>query len=254
MNHLRKLKGFEGCFFDEHPWVGFRNANQLAHEFAPSPLQNPTPPASYLAMAQEHDHIRAFISIHLDPDLLGQLRQFQKTLDQTLPPKTVRWTSPDQLHLTLKFLGNIPTQELAEIQNALDQIGKAFAPMTLRAEGFGAFPNLRSPRVIWIGLQGDLAPLEQLNTRIEQAMQPWAEKQENRPFHPHLTLGRIREDASRHARAIAKALEQTVPPPFGQWRAQQFHLMRSQLSPHGAIHTVLAKFPFNSPVAASPKS
>ena len=194
-------------------------------------------------MAEEPDHIRAFISIRLDAAVLRRLQQFQKKLEQSVPSEAVRWTPPEQLHLTLKFLGNVKTDALAEVQAALAQIAQNFGPLQLRAEGLGAFPSLRNPRVIWVGLQGDLAALEQLTGRIEEAMQPWAEKEEKRGFHPHLTLGRVRENGSRHARAIGQALQQITPPVFDAWRAEQFYLMRSQLSPKGATHTKVAEFP-----------
>jgi 2'-5' RNA ligase len=171
------------------------------------------------------------------------LQQFQKKLDETLPAETVRWASPEQLHLTLKFLGSVPTEVLGEVQSTLAKIACDFGPMQLRAEELGGFPSLRNPRVIWVGLQGDLQALEQLTGRIEEAMQPWAEKEEKRGFHPHLTLGRVRENASRQARAIGQALQQITPPPFGGWRAEAFFLMRSQLSPKGAVHTKVAEFP-----------
>jgi RNA 2',3'-cyclic 3'-phosphodiesterase len=206
-------------------------------------------------MAPEADFIRAFISMPPDPAVLGQLCQFQKTLEQTLPPGAVRWTSPAQLHLTLKFLGNIASQAVAEIRDALAQIGSRCARMELRAEGLGGFPSLREPRVIWVGLQGDLAALERLNSRIEHAMRPWAAKDEYKAFNPHLTLGRVRENAGRQARAMGAVLGQIQLPSFGQWRAGEFCLMRSQLSPQGAVYSELAKFPFNkSPVAGGSES
>jgi 2'-5' RNA ligase len=202
-------------------------------------------------MASEPDHIRAFISIHLDPSVLRPLQHFQKKLDRILPADTIRWASPDQLHLTLKFLGNVPTEALPDLQQSLAQIASQSIAMGLRAEGLGAFPSLRNPRVIWVGLEGDLNQLEQLTARIEEAMQPWAEKEEKRGFHPHLTLGRIRENAGRHARAIGEALEKIAPPHFGTWRAERFHLMRSQLSPYGATHTVVAEFPLAGAIKSS---
>ncbi len=190
-------------------------------------------------MPELPEHIRAFISIGLPEEVLRELSRWQQRFEDSMPPDAVRWSAPEQVHLTLRFLGNIPSQVLAELEASLRAVCQGVGPLHLRAEGLGGFPSLRQPRVIWVGLQGDLEPLEQLKTRIEQATGQWGEPVETRKFHPHLTLGRVREAAVRRARQVGEALQAATVGALGEWRAEQVLLMRSQLSPHGATHSVM---------------
>lgn len=194
-------------------------------------------------MPELPDHIRAFISIGVPEEVLRELSRWQRRLEEAMPPEAVRWSPPEQVHLTLRFLGNIPSQVLAELEAGLRAVCQGFGPLQLRAEGLGGFPSLRQPRVIWVGLQGDLEPLEQLKTQIEQATGQWGEPVETRKFHPHLTLGRVREVAAPRARQVGEALQATAVGALGEWRTEQVLLMRSQLSPRGATHTLVMAAP-----------
>ena len=197
--------------------------------------------------------IRAFIALPLDPAVARELDRFQRRLEDAVPQNSVRWATPEQLHLTLKFLGNIPAQAVEELTAVLRPIGERYPPLQLRAEGMGCFPSARRPRVIWVGLHGDLPDLARLQEQVEGVSGRWAEKEERRPFSPHLTLGRVRETAARQAPRIGEVLQSISAPVCGSWTAPEFLLMRSQLSPHGATHTVLARFPLaraaNSPAS-----
>src|SRR5687768_1857815 len=197
-------------------------------------------------MSDLPEKIRTFVSIDIDRPLLNRLHSFQQSLEGGVPRESVRWSSSEQLHLTLKFLGNVAASGLVELQNALRETIEPHPVLELSAEGLGGFPSLRNPRVIWVGVKGDVEPLLQLQTQIEKVTAPWAQKEENRAFHPHLTLGRVREKAFRHTRRIGEFLQGVEQPRFGQWRAAEVHLMRSQLSPKGSTYTVLANFPLQA--------
>ena len=194
-------------------------------------------------MSELPDKVRAFVSINIDRPILKELRTFQQTLEDGVPKDSIRWSSPEQLHLTLKFLGNVAASALTEVQDALAQIIEPRRVLHLSAEGLGGFPNLRNPRVVWVGVKGDVEPLLQLQAQIEKVTAPWSQKEENRAFHPHLTLGRVREKAFRHTRRIGEFLQGVEQPEFGRWRVLEIHLMRSQLSPKGSTYTVLADLP-----------
>ena len=193
----------------------------------------PDPPAA----------IRAFLSIALPAEVARAIDRVKRRLEEDGPGESVRWTPTEQIHLTLKFLGDVQVSALAEFEAALRTATAGCGPLNLQAEGLGCFPNPRQPRVLWVGLRGDLEALQELQARLDDATAPWTEKPENRPFHPHLTLGRVREGAFRQARRIGEVLAATAVPALGRWRAEQFHLMHSQLSPQGARHKVLASFP-----------
>jgi 2'-5' RNA ligase len=187
--------------------------------------------------------IRAFVAIHPPEELLASLRALQKQLQPDLPMHAVRWTPPEQLHLTMKFLGNIPIANLSDLEAALKTVGEHSASLLLRAAGLGCFPSPGKPRVIWVGLEGDLAQLQTLQSQIDAALQPWCERNEERSFRPHLTIGRVRETSARDARHIRERVTAAVIPKLGEWRVGQINLLRSELSPQGAEHTVLASVP-----------
>ena len=117
-------------------------------------------------------------------------------------------------------------------------------PFTLTVEGLGVFPNWRRPQVIWIGIGGETETLLQLQTQIEQAMATLDFEPENRPFHPHLTLGRVnRRAGAQYRRQLGEALQSYAVPLLGQLHVQEVSLMRSQLNPKGAIYTRIAAYP-----------
>lgn len=195
-------------------------------------------------MPDAPEKLRCFIAVAVDDEILRKLRAFQDTLAQALPLESIRWTPAEQLHLTLKFLGNVASLRIAELETAFRSVAEGTRPFTLAAQNFGAFSSLRQPRVLWVGLSGDTEPLCELQKRLDEATSPWAEKNENRAFHPHLTLGRIRENAMRHARRIGERLQTVSKPDFGSWLVTDVRLMRSQLSPKGSTYTTLAAVPF----------
>jgi 2'-5' RNA ligase len=187
--------------------------------------------------------IRAFAAIHLPEELLANIRALQARLQSDFPKDAVRWTAPEQLHLTLKFLGNIPRRSLGQLKAELARICQGLPPLLLRLEGLGCFPTPPKPRVLWVGLAGDIPQLQTLQSQINAAMQPWCERNEERAFRPHLTIGRLREASPRNARQIGDNIKAAAISALGEWNAAQVHLMRSQLSPAGATHTVLASLP-----------
>lgn len=194
-------------------------------------------------MSELPEKVRTFVSVNIDPLVLNRLQKFQHTLEAGVPNDSIRWSSPEQLHLTLKFLGNVAASALPELQSALNETIQLHRTLELSAEGLGGFPSLRNPRVIWVGAGRDVEPLLRLQAQVEKATLPWAQKEEDRTFHPHFTLGRVREKALRHTRRIGEFLQEVQPPQFGQWRVTEVHLMRSQLSPRGSTYSLLASFP-----------
>ena len=121
------------------------------------------------AMFPNVDTIRAFIAINPCEELVAKLDALQRKLDADLPPRAVRWVLPQHIHLTLKFLGNVDAQQLAALREAFAQACAGMAPFELGAARVGCFPNRARPRVIWIGLDGDLNALRELQRRIDAA-------------------------------------------------------------------------------------
>jgi 2'-5' RNA ligase len=166
----------------------------------------------------------------------GELRPFTASGD-------VRWTKPEQLHLTLKFLGDVPANSVEALKNSLAEACAGVRPFHLRARGVGFFPDSRSPRVIWVGFEGDENGLADLQTRVERALAPFAEKPGVEKFRAHATLGRFQKFRRHKTEKLLPSALLFDDHVFGDWTVESLGLFRSELSPDGARHTSLAALP-----------
>lgn len=180
--------------------------------------------------------MRAFIAIELPEELRDRLAREQSRFRAAAPD--ARWTRPEGIHLTLKFLGEISNEQVTQVKEALDKIGP-FEPFAIRAKGFGFFPDARRPRVFWAGL--DAPPkLAQLAARIENAMAALGFTPENRAFSPHLTLARFKEP--RPQPKLQALIAEQGEAALGGFDASEFYLWESKLSPQGAQYRKVARF------------
>lgn len=186
--------------------------------------------------------IRAFIAINLPEEVRANLAQLQRHLKSALPGDGFRWTKPEQIHLTLKFLGDIAVDSVADLQAALQRACAGIAPFTLRAESLGVFPDSQRPRVVWVEARGDTAVLRSLQEQVEQATTAWREP-EPRPFQAHLTLARVRKLKPPATETLRLNLREQQGEFFGSWRVARVDLMQSKLSAAGAEYFQLANFP-----------
>jgi 2'-5' RNA ligase len=181
---------------------------------------------------------RIFIALELPQDVQQAIRHFQADLKRVIPRRAARWTRPEGIHLTLKFLGDVPVQHMEEISDALRQAAQGHQALRLRVEGAGCFPNLERPRVLWLGVAGDLDALRSLQAGVEKCTSPLGFPPEERSFSPHLTLARTTQGASHaEASAIGAAIRQVDPGELATWQATTVSLMRSHLMPDGAVYT-----------------
>ncbi len=183
---------------------------------------------------------RLFIAILLPDAIKTRLATGQRSLQRRIPGGLVRWTPLDQMHLTLRFLGDVPEESVPAIIEALHRASCAVAPFDLHAAGLGCFPDARRPRVLWVGATGELTELHKLQERIAAESAPWGRREE-RAFHAHLTLGRIKDGAGREALRLGAVWLEEADRDFGGWRVNEVALLRSELSPTGARHSVLAE-------------
>jgi len=190
------------------------------------------------------DTVRAFIAIPLPESLLTHLGRVQRRLEREVPPRSVRWIRPEGIHLTLKFLGDTPLEKVPRIRAALEAVARHAPPCAFTVGGLGCFPNLRRPRVIWVGVQEPTGRLAALQDAIEEVVAPFGYPPEGRGFTPHLTLGRVSRRASRSdAARIGEVISATEVGQLGEVPADRFVLFRSVLKPTGAEYSVLAGFP-----------
>ncbi len=192
--------------------------------------------------------IRTFVAVELDASLRQALVQAQARLRSRLeqaagPGVRVQWVRPDSIHLTLKFLGDIPEERVGEIRTALTGAVARQVRLSVPAEGLGAFPDARAPRVLWVGLLERDGALTRLASEVETALVAIGFAPESKPFHPHLTLARIKERSRDVGRALSRGglLEQDMKP--GALAVDAVCLMQSELRPSGAVYTELCRLP-----------
>lgn len=186
------------------------------------------------------EQIRAFIAIELPEGLKISLARLQDSL-RSGREEFVKWVDPEGIHLTLKFLGNVPSDKIAEITEATARAAKGVKPFYLQAQGVGAFPNLKSPKVVWVGLGGEIQSLKNLQSRIERTLSELDFPTEAKEFSPHLTLGRVRDKAtSRDRSQLGEALGTLKFESSSAFLVDEISLMRSTLTSSGAIYNRLS--------------
>jgi 2'-5' RNA ligase len=176
--------------------------------------------------------IRAFIAIDIDPQVRENIsRAIGPLRSQVLG---VRWIAPANFHLTLKFLGDIEQAQIETIGAVLKERLRPFPRFTINAKGLGVFPDLRRPRIVWIGLAGN--ELTTLAAQVELALLPLGFAPEKRNFTPHLTIGRWRQ-TDRPSKTLGQELESLKDYQFGASSVDEVILFQSVLKPEGAIYT-----------------
>jgi len=153
----------------------------------------------------------------------------------------VKWVPAENVHLTLQFLGAVPEERLEAVKQAVAGAASAAPAADLEVRGVGGFPSARRPRVVWAGLAGQVAALAQLVRDLGARLAPLGFPPEDRPFSPHLTLGRARDP--RGAQGLASALAQAGELPGASWHAAEVTLFQSHLSPSGPRYEVLLRAP-----------
>jgi 2'-5' RNA ligase len=187
--------------------------------------------------------LRLFIAVELPESVRNTLAATITALQRSAPNSALRWVRPDGIHLTLKFLGATDEDRVPAINTALRIAVRDFAPFELHPAGVGSFGGRRNLRVVWVGVEGDTAAVATLAGRVESALEPLGYLREKRAFNPHLTLARVREDASPSDReSIHALLSGFTPPLFEAFRVAHVSLMQSQLQRGGAVYTALNTF------------
>jgi 2'-5' RNA ligase len=182
--------------------------------------------------------MRLFIAINFPEEIKRGLGAFIRNLSQT--PSDLRWVRDENLHLTLQFLGNVPEDQVSAVNSAMQNSVNGIGPFELVLEGTGVFPSVQRPRVLWVGISGDTAPLFKLQRQVQREMKLLGFEPENRKFSPHLTLARARSpygftEVMKKAQETGKA--------FGPAKINSVDLMLSELRNNGARYFVLSRAP-----------
>jgi 2'-5' RNA ligase len=191
--------------------------------------------------------IRSFVAIDLPESTKERLQQLCDRLKIEVPEETVRWSRIAGLHLTLKFLGNVAEGDVPKIRAALDEVAHHHQPFNFSVEGVGCFPNIKRPRVVWIGVEERSGALAALQRDVERALVPLGFEPERRGFHPHLTLGRTRRNVRyEDQRQLGEVIDAARVSKLDDIRVTAIKLMRSDLKPDGAVYSPLGIFNLRS--------
>lgn len=189
---------------------------------------------------------RIFIAVDTPPEFKIQAEQIQNELGAVHAP--VRWEKSTKLHLTLKFLGDIETGLIEKIESILLGTVSNRRPFWLRYNGLGCFPNAKNPRIIWIGCNPLSSELEILQSSIEDACAEIGFKKENRDFHPHITIGRVKIRSGKDRRTIPDLINKMENLTFEaiENEVHSVLLMKSMLHQGGSVYSILKQFSLSS--------
>jgi 2'-5' RNA ligase len=166
----------------------------------------------------------------------------QQELRRLAPHDAVRWAKPEQFHLTLRFLGDVPVESVTALKEAVKAVCSGESALHLCAQGIGFFPNTRSPRVLWVGINDGGRHLADLQKKIENAIRRFTEEAGGENFAGHVTLGRFKHFKRQEIWKLTVCAQAMKDQEFGEWTAQEIEIIRSELSPEGARYTSLAVF------------
>jgi len=185
------------------------------------------------------EQIRSFIAIELPVELKRAISRLQEQL-KAGSRAPARWVSPENIHLTLKFLGDIDAAVIDDIKDALQEAVWGISAIRLGAEGLGVFPNNTRVQVIWVGLSGEIDRLQKLQQSIDKELAKLGFPAEKRGFSPHLTIARLRDRANANERQdMGRLVENTRFQSSLDFSVTSIHLMKSQLTREGPIYSRL---------------
>lgn len=184
--------------------------------------------------------IRTFIAIELSDEIHQKIKEIQSEIRSSIQSR-ISWSKPENIHLTLKFLGDVSLDKIESIKKNLKKVGRMHSPFEMSFGGIGTFPNFRRPRVIWLGVDRGAEQVIKIVSSIEMAMKKLGFQPERRKFTPHLTLGRVKQRGV-NLKKIEPDLKKYDKPNIPIVQVDRLALIKSELYPSGAIYTALEQF------------
>ena len=188
------------------------------------------------------DQVRLFVACEVPDDVKQSIGGVIDEL-RARSGTAVRWIRPEGVHVTLKFLGEVPVKKLPAIKLAVQEAVVGHSPFELEFSNIGTFGGREGLRIMWVGIAGDVLRLEALVRTVNAALAVVGFEPERRPFRPHLTLGRVRDEIPTRQRAQIEVDVGKMDVPGTGWRTSQVSLMRSIITAQGASYEVIATFP-----------
>ena len=186
--------------------------------------------------------VRLFVACEVPDDVKDTIADVIQQL-RAKSGVDVRWIRAEGVHVTLKFLGEVPVKKLPQVKLAVQEAVVGHSPFELEFSNIGTFGGREGLRIMWVGIAGDVLRLEALVRAVNAALAVVGFEPERRPFRPHLTLGRVRDEVATRRRAEIEVAVGKMAVPGTGWRTAQVSLMRSRLTTQGATYDVLATFP-----------
>ncbi len=187
--------------------------------------------------------IRSFLAFELPVEIREQIRVISKELKKTALP--VRWVKADNIHLTILFLGSVDEDTIGDIKEKVNVVVKGFSVFKIKLNAVGAFPHWKRPRVIWIGLNGDIGRLSDLRNELQEELKVLGFMPEKRPFRPHLTLGRFKGPIDRDE-DMKWILDRYRDINSDLYQLNELILYKSDLKPDGPVYTRMATWPLRA--------
>jgi RNA 2',3'-cyclic 3'-phosphodiesterase len=188
-------------------------------------------------------NVRVFVALPVPSEVRDELCHAQAELQAGLEGEGVRWVRSEHMHLTIKFLGNIDDKKVEDVIAMTTSACAALAPVQLRSEGFGFFPENRLPRVIWASVHDETQQLARLEEAITAAVGRFAIDENEKAFSAHLTLGRIRDMRASAIRFLVDTARGMGDWKFGKWTAGMVEIIRSEMNANGLQYITLAEIP-----------
>jgi 2'-5' RNA ligase len=185
------------------------------------------------------EKVRSFIAVNLNPEIKEYLTSLQVSLN--VPETKIKWVEKNNLHLTMKFLGDISSEQTESVKSILKEITSRYSPFIIRlSSDIGIFPTYQMPRIIWTGIKEGANQLHELYSSIETMLYKEGFPRENKDFSSHITIGRVKyiKDKDNFIQML-KSIEVNN---FNQ-EVGSIDLMESKLTPNGPIYNITAKFP-----------
>lgn len=189
--------------------------------------------------------MRTFIAVDFQTEILDKIEQIVSYLRTQTPVDVLKWVTKENLHLTLKFIGEISTEKISHVKALMAEALHTSTVFTIEVKGLGLYPNANKPRVIWLGIENNLA-LVDIHKRLDHALAQAQIKPDTRAFSPHLTIARVRKNAlPDQVRKIGETLSQFKISSLGISQIEHIRLYQSELNPQGPTYTPLMTIPLN---------
>ena len=189
--------------------------------------------------------LRTFIAVPFPTEIIIKIAKITAYLQTQTPNKALKWVAPENMHLTIKFLGDVLEERIPELTQCVQDALQNQTLFTVTIEGMGMYPNARQPRVVWLGIK-DEGNLKLIHHELAKTLQGFDPEPEKRAFSPHLTIARVRQNGGHDTvRQIGEVLSQFKVDSLGSFEVQTVHIFKSDLTPRGPIYTSLFALPLN---------